>query len=504
MRPLRSVLSGAAPPTRGAHVHRPHAHIGRRGCAARKPPQQPAPGRRRERSHRARSPDRDPGAVVARAAHRADVRRAAFGSCAGGAPRVPGACALPDRRSRGPAGVRGRRNGARGFRRPDRRLSRGLPVRGVPRGRARRARLGPALRVDARGDAAREHRDLRAGARAARALRSAIAAPRGRAPALRSGRPREERAGFARVPLRLALRARKGRDRRVTEKTIAVLGAGIMGRGIAYAAAVGGFRTILQDVESAMLEKAVGEISATLEKGVALGKVDGAQAAAAHKCLTTTRELAEAARAADLVIEAVPEKMALKVEIFGSLDRIAPRHALLASNTSSLSITEMAAATGRAPQVLGMHFFNPVPRMKLLEVVRGLETSDAAIAAACDVGAAMGKECVVVRESPGFLTSRINAMIGNEAFYMLQEGVASARGIDKALKLGLNHPMGPFELVDLVGLDTRLAILKYLHRTLGEKYRPCPLIEQYVAAGRLGRKSGRGVYEYPPDSSARG
>ena len=282
----------------------------------------------------------------------------------------------------------------------------------------------------------------------------------------------------------------------MTEKTIAVLGAGIMGRGIAYAAAVGGFRTILQDVESAMLEKAVGEISATLEKGVALGKVDGAQAAAAHKCLTTTRELAEAARAADLVIEAVPEKMALKVEIFGPLDRIAPRHALLASNTSSLSITEMAAATGRAPQVLGMHFFNPVPRMKLLEVVRGLETSDAAIAAACDVGAAMGKECVVVRESPGFVTSRINAMIGNEAFYMLQEGVASARDIDKALKLGLNHPMGPFELVDLVGLDTRLAILKYLHRTLGEKYRPCPLIEQYVAAGRLGRKTGRGVYEY--------
>ena len=282
----------------------------------------------------------------------------------------------------------------------------------------------------------------------------------------------------------------------MTGKTIAVLGAGIMGRGIAYASAVGGFRTILQDVEGAALDKAVGEISATLEKGVALGKVDGAAAAAAHKRLTTSREIAEAAREADLVIEAVPERMALKVEIFATLDRIAPRHTLLASNTSSLSITEMAAATGRAPQVLGMHFFNPVPRMKLLEVVRGLETSDAAIAAACEVGAAMGKECVVVRESPGFVTSRINAMIGNEAFYMLQEGVASARDIDRALKLGLNHPMGPFELVDLVGLDTRLAILKYLHRTLGEKYRPCPLIEQYVAAGRLGRKTGRGVYEY--------
>ena len=282
----------------------------------------------------------------------------------------------------------------------------------------------------------------------------------------------------------------------MTGKTVAVLGAGIMGRGIAYAAAVGGFRTILQDLDGGALEKAAGEVSATLEKGVALGKLDGAAAASAHKRLSCTRDLGDAAREADFVIEAVPERIDLKLEIFGALDRLAPRHALLATNTSSLSITEMAAATKRAPQVLGMHFFNPVHRMKLLEVVRGLETSDAAVAAACEAGVAMGKECVVVRESPGFVTSRINAMIGNEAFYMLQEGVASARDIDKALKLGLNHPMGPFELVDLVGLDTRLSILKYLHRTLGEKYRPCPLIEQYVAAGRLGRKTGRGVYEY--------
>ena len=279
-------------------------------------------------------------------------------------------------------------------------------------------------------------------------------------------------------------------------KTVGVLGAGIMGRGIAYVAAVGGFRTILQDSEDRALEHAFDEISATLEKAVALGKLDNQAAAAAHKRLTSTREIQVAASEADLVIEAVPEKIALKVEIFAMLDRIAPKHALLATNTSSLSITEMAAATNRAPLVLGMHFFNPVPRMKLLEVVRGLETADQAIANACDVGAAMGKECVVVRESPGFVTSRNNAMIGNEAFYMLQEGVASARDIDKALKLGLNHPMGPFELVDLVGLDTRLSILQYLHRTLGEKYRPCPLIEQYVAAGRLGRKTGRGVYEY--------
>ncbi len=269
-----------------------------------------------------------------------------------------------------------------------------------------------------------------------------------------------------------------------------------MGRGIAYVSALGGFRTVLQDSSGEALDKAMADISALLEKGVAIGKVEGAAAAGAHKRLSAARALEDAAASADLVIEAVPEAIALKVEIFAKLDRAAPGHAVLASNTSSLSITEMAAATGRAPQVVGMHFFNPVHRMKLLEVVRALETSAATIATACEVGAAMGKECVTVRESPGFVTSRINAMIGNEAFYMLEEGVASARDIDKALKLGLNHPMGPFELVDLVGLDTRLAILKFLHRTLGEKFRPCPLMEQYVAAGRLGRKAGRGVYEY--------
>jgi len=148
-----------------------------------------------------------------------------------------------------------------------------------------------------------------------------------------------------------------------------------------------------------------------------------------------------------------------------------------------------------------MHFFNPVHRMRLLEVVRALETREETVALAIAAGERMGKECVVVRESPGFVTSRINAMIGNEAFYMLQEGVANAHDIDRALKLGLNHPMGPFELVDLVGLDTRLAILRFLHRTLGDKFRPCPLLEQYVAAGRLGRKAGRGVFDYPAGSS---
>jgi 3-hydroxybutyryl-CoA dehydrogenase len=280
-------------------------------------------------------------------------------------------------------------------------------------------------------------------------------------------------------------------------QNVAVLGAGIMGRGIAYVAALGGYNTVLQDTSREQLEKSTNDVSAILEKGVAMGRVVDSEAVEARRRLRTVTSLDDAARQADLVIEAVPERMELKIEIFAQLDRVAPAHAILASNTSSLSITEMAAATRRAPQVVGMHFFNPVHRMKLLELVRALETSEKTLAQCEEVGRKMGKDCVTVRESPGFVTSRINAMIGNEAFYMLQEGVASAADIDKALKLGLNHPMGPFELVDLVGLDTRLSILRFLHRTLGEKFRPCPLIEQYVAAGRLGRKSGRGVYEYP-------
>ena len=284
-------------------------------------------------------------------------------------------------------------------------------------------------------------------------------------------------------------------------QNVAVLGAGIMGRGIAHVAALGGYNTVLQDTSREQLEKATNDISAILEKGMAMGRVTDSEAVEARRRLRTVASLDDAARQADLVIEAVPERMDLKVEIFAQLDRVAPAHAILASNTSSLSITEMAAATHRAPQVVGMHFFNPVQRMKLLELVRALETSEKTLAQCEEVGRKMGKECVTVRESPGFVTSRINAMIGNEAFYMLQEGVASAADIDKALKLGLNHPMGPFELVDLVGLDTRLSILRFLHRTLGEKFRPCPLIEQYVAAGRLGRKSGRGVYEYPAVAS---
>jgi 3-hydroxybutyryl-CoA dehydrogenase len=280
-------------------------------------------------------------------------------------------------------------------------------------------------------------------------------------------------------------------------KTIAVIGAGTMGRGIAHAAALGGYRTILEDILPNALRRAESEIRSHLDKAVEIGKVTADDADAAFARLEYAGSVDEAARQADLVIEAVPEELESKIEIFTLLDKICRPTTILASNTSSLSLTEIASVTYRAKKIVGMHFFNPVHKMKLLEIVRALETDDDTLATAMDVGRRMGKEVVVIRESPGFVTSRINAMIGNEAFYMLQEGIASPEDIDKALKLGLNHPMGPFELVDLVGLDTRLHILEYLHKTLGEKFRPAPLLVQYVKAGRLGRKSGRGVFEYP-------
>lgn len=280
-------------------------------------------------------------------------------------------------------------------------------------------------------------------------------------------------------------------------KTIAVIGAGTMGRGIAYAAAFGGYRTILEDITQSMLDQGLSYIRTSLDEGVTRGKVTPEQRDRAVAQLGSAHSVEEACREADMVIEAVPEDMELKLEIFTLLDKFAKPGAIFASNTSSLSITEMATITCRPEKCVGLHFFNPVPKMKLLEVVRGLETSEDTIATCREVGANMGKEVVVVREAPGFITSRINAMIGNEAFFMLEEGIATAADIDKALKLGLNHPMGPFELVDLVGLDVRLSILEYLHKTLGDKYRPAPLLRQYVKAGRLGRKSGRGVFDYP-------
>jgi 3-hydroxybutyryl-CoA dehydrogenase len=279
-------------------------------------------------------------------------------------------------------------------------------------------------------------------------------------------------------------------------KTIAVLGAGTMGHGIAHAAIAGGYQTRMYDVDDAAVAKGSAAIEAIVRKSVDLGKATGSDAGAMLQRLTSTSTLGVALQDADLVIEAAPEKIDLKLALFAQIEQLAPASAVIASNTSALSITELAGSLKAPSRVAGMHFFNPVHRMKLVEIVQALESSPETLAAIEGVARAMGKETVLVRESPGFITTRVNASIGNEAFYMLMEGVASARDIDKALKLGLNHPMGPFELVDLVGLDTRLSILEYLHRSLGEKYRPCPLLAQYVKAGRLGRKVGRGVYEY--------
>lgn len=282
----------------------------------------------------------------------------------------------------------------------------------------------------------------------------------------------------------------------MTIRTIAVLGAGTMGHGIAHAAVAGGYATRMYDVSDAAVAKGRSAIDGIVRKGVELGKVPSADAEAMMRRLTATSSLEEALTDVDFIIEAAPEKIDLKLALFQQIERLAPPSAVIASNTSALSITEMAGSLKTPSRVAGMHFFNPVHKMKLIEIVQALESAPATLEAIGTVSRAMGKETVLVRESPGFITTRVNASIGNEAFYMLMEGVASARDIDKALKLGLNHPMGPFELVDLVGLDTRLSILEYLHRSMGEKYRPCPLLAQYVKAGRLGRKVGRGVYEY--------
>jgi 3-hydroxybutyryl-CoA dehydrogenase len=280
------------------------------------------------------------------------------------------------------------------------------------------------------------------------------------------------------------------------KNTICVVGGGTMGRGIAYVAALGGYHVRLVDVSREILEAARLDIERALDAGRVRGKVSDGEAKTALEHVTLWTDLADAAAPAACVIEAVPESIRLKIDTFLQLDGHCSPLALLATNTSALSITEIAASVSNPGRVIGMHFFNPAPKMKLIEIVRGLETTDQTAQQAADIAKRMGKEAVTIHEAPGFITTRMNALIGNEAFYMLQEGVAPAEEIDRALKLGLNHPMGPFEMVDMVGLDTRLAILKYLHSVLGEKYRPCPLLEKYVKAGRLGRKVGKGVYEY--------
>jgi len=285
-------------------------------------------------------------------------------------------------------------------------------------------------------------------------------------------------------------------------QTIAVIGAGTMGRGIAYAAALGGYKTVLEDVSSHVLEKAMAWIRQSFDEGVARGKVEAAARDNALSLISTAADVKDAIREAELIIEAVPEELEMKLELFTIFDKFAKTGAIFASNTSSLSITDFTDVTVSRDRCIGMHFFNPVPKMKLIELVRTPHTSDDTVEVCREVARRMGKEVVTVNEAPGFITTRINALIGNEAFNMLEAGIATPEDIDKALKLGLNHPMGPFELVDLVGLDVRLRILEYLHSTLGEKYRPNDLLRQHVAEGRLGRKTGRGVYEYPQPKAA--
>ncbi|MBA2530259.1 MAG: 3-hydroxyacyl-CoA dehydrogenase, partial [Euzebyales bacterium] len=250
------------------------------------------------------------------------------------------------------------------------------------------------------------------------------------------------------------------------------------------------------DVGEQPLSAGVARVERDLDGAVSRGRMDAETAAAARARVTATSDLQAAAHGAALVIEAVVEDMAVKRRLFADVQAAAPSGAVLATNTSALSVTEIMAVLDDPGRGLGMHFFNPVRAMLLCELVVGLETRDETVAAAEAAAAAMGKQTVRVRDVAGFATSRINAVIGNEAFFMLAEDVASAEDIDTAVKLGLNHPMGPLEMADLVGLDVRLAVLTELRRSLGDKYRPAPLLETYVRAGRLGRKVGRGVYRY--------
>lgn len=277
---------------------------------------------------------------------------------------------------------------------------------------------------------------------------------------------------------------------------LVVVGSGVMGRGIAYVAAANGFEVTLVDIEQHLLVSAQHELEAIADKAIIRGKLTAEEVDHLFNRLIYSTDLVGTVRRADLVIEAVPERLDIKRTVFETLDQQAPAHCVFATNTSTMSPTEIASFTNRPERVMAMHFFNPVHRMPLVELARGLETSEETVSICEDVARRMGKETVVIQEFPGFVTSRISALVGNEAFYMLQEGLGTPEEIDKAIKLGLNYPMGPFELGDLVGLDTRLNNLRYLHEKLGEKYRPAPLLEQYVKAGRLGRKSGRGVYDY--------
>lgn len=274
---------------------------------------------------------------------------------------------------------------------------------------------------------------------------------------------------------------------------VAVLGAGTMGHGIAQVAAVAGFVTTLFDVDEALALRGLERIRENLAKGVERGKVDGATRDAALERLAATSNLAAAVERADVVVEAAPERMELKRKIFGDVSAAAPARAILASNTSSLSVTEIAKAASQPERVVGMHFFNPPYVLTLLEIVRGAKTSDETIERVKAIGARMGREMIVVADSPGFATSRLGVVLGLEAMRMFEAGVASAEDIDRAMKLGYRHPMGPLELSDLVGLDVRLDIAEHLHKELGgEQYRPPEILKRLVREGKLGKKTGQG------------
>ncbi|WP_062352457.1 3-hydroxyacyl-CoA dehydrogenase [Bacillus kwashiorkori] len=277
---------------------------------------------------------------------------------------------------------------------------------------------------------------------------------------------------------------------------VVVIGAGVMGRGIAYVFSVNGFPTTVVDVHEDALKNAEKEIKQIYHKGFERGIISEIEFQRKDTYLHFSKDFLESCEFAQLVIEAVPENLQLKKSVFEKLDDVTQASCVLATNTSTMSPTEIGAFTKKPEKVIAMHFFNPVHKMKLIEIVRGLETSDETVQFVKSIAEKIGKETVIINEFPGFVTSRMSALIGNEAFYMLQEGLGTPEEIDRAIKLGLNFPMGPFELGDLVGLDTRLNNLNYLHKTLGEKYRPAPLLIQYVKAGRLGRKTGRGVYDY--------